>query len=729
MRTLAHLTTRHPKSVMALWLLVLVAVIGTWQTVGSSYSTNFSLSGTDSQTANDLLQHAFPQQAGDSDQIVLRARTGSLTRGADKSSTQAMLKRVTALPHVASVSSPYAKGGSDQISRDGKIAFATVLFDQSATKLTTASITRVVTSAERSRSDALQVEFGGSAFESIESSGTLSTTGIGLAAAVIVLLFTFGSITAMGLPIVTALFGLGTGIGLVGLSSYVIDMNSIALEVAAMIGLGVGIDYALFILTRFREDYQKNGGNNREAIVQAMDTSGRAVIFAGFTVVIALLGMFLLGVAFLHGLALASALAVFLVLIASITLLPALLVHAGPRVAGTGVFARLLSRRTATRRPRPSFWTRWVSVIQRHSKVSVVVPAVALLALSAPILGIHLGNSDAGNNASSTSSRKAYDLLATGFGPGFNGPLQIVTHQRANTPASATVALREKIASTPGIATVGAARRSADGSIVVLSAYPTTAPQSTATTSLVHHLRKTVIPPLAASSHATIYVAGATATAIDFSSVLSSKLWLFIGVVVALSALLLLVVFRSLLIPLQAAVSNLLTIGASLGIVVLAFQHGWFPGVTPGPIEAFVPVMMFAIVFGLSMDYEVFLVSRIHEEWKNEGESSDAIRTGVGATGRVITAAATVMIVVFGSFILGGSRVLEEFGLGLATAVLLDAFVIRMVLVPAALELFGDRTWRLPHWLDRTLPHISIDGPKDEPAEVPETRVPVAAPS
>jgi RND superfamily putative drug exporter len=580
----------------------------------------------------------------------------------------------------------------------------------------------VIAQAESIRSDRLEVELGGQAIEQTQFAAPSKTTGIGVLAAIIVLLISFGSFLAMGLPIVTALFGLGTGIGLIGLGTHVLGMPNFALELAGMIGLGVGIDYALFILSRFREIYRENGGEVQEAVALAMDTAGRAVLFAGATVVIALLGMFALGVSFLYGLAIAASLAVLLVLSASLTLLPALLTFFGRRVGEPGRLARLFSRRRPAERSRLGFWMRWIGVIQRRPAVAATVAAVVMLTLAAPALWLRLGSSDAGNDSTSFTTRHAYDLLARGFGPGFNGPLSLVVKLPRTHKTTALRELTAAVAHTADIAAVAPPRLSPGGDAAVIRAYPDSSPQSATTTALVKRLRDTVLPPIEARTGATVYVGGVTATFIDFSSVLSSKLWLFIGVVVALSALLLLVVFRSLLIPLQAAVMNLLSIGAALGVSVAVFQFGWFPGISQGPIEAFVPVLMFAIVFGLSMDYEVFLVSRIHEEWTLQRDSSAAVRDGLVETGRVITAAAAVMVVVFASFIFGGQRVIELFGLGLSSAVFLDALIVRCILLPAVLELLGPRAWAFPSWLDHRLPRFAIE--HDGPVPHPEPRRP-----
>ena len=714
MLSLARWCSDHRRAVVVLWIAVLIGVMAVWQAAGSAYSNNFSLGDTGSQRAVDLLKSRFPQQSGDRDQIVFRADKG-IADPAVRARLAAMLDRVSKLPHVSQVVSPYSAAGRTQISSDGKIAFATALFDKRSDLLPLSAIKKVVSTAQDARAPGIKVELGGPAVQQTEVGSPGSLTGIGILAAIVVLLVSFGSFLAMGLPIVTALFGLGTGAALIGLSTHVVDMADFSLELAAMIGLGVGIDYSLFILTRYREIYNENGGDVREAVLLAMDTSGRAVLFAGATVIIALLGMFALGVSFLYGLAIAAVVAVLMVLAASITLLPALLTFFGHKVGQPGRIGRRITRRRERRqRPeRPGFWVRWIGMIQRRPLAAALGATALMLLLAAPALALRLGSSDAGNNPKSFTSRQAYDLLAKGFGAGFNGPLTVVADLRGTDKAQTLAQLTSALKRTPDVVTVTAPALNPAGDTAVISVYPRSSPQSKDTANLVRHLRDHAIPPLAARSHAAIYIGGATAIFIDFSKVLSDKLWLFIAVVVALSALLLTIVFRSLVIPIQAAVMNLLSIGAALGVIVIVFQWGWFPGVSSGPIEAFLPVLMFAIVFGLSMDYEVFLVSRIHEEWTRTHDSKLAVRDGLIETGRVITAAAAVMVVVFSSFILGGERVIELFGLGLAGAVFLDALVIRCILLPAVLQLLGDRTWRFPRRLDRRLPRLALehDGP------------------
>jgi RND superfamily putative drug exporter len=709
----ARFSIAHRRSVLLGWLAVFIAAIGLTTVVGMRYASNFSLPGTDSQRATDLLKRDFPAQAGDVDQIVLHVPRGDVGAAAVRARVAPMLQRVSRLPHVTGVQSPYAAGGGKAVSRDGTIAFATVTFDKRANDLAPTDVKRVIATAQAARAPGLDVELGGQGIEQAQQPSFGFASAVGLLAAIVVLLITFGSFVAMGLPILTALFGLGTGVGLIALGSHVIDMPDFSTELALMIGLGVGIDYALFIVTRFRENLHA-GASVDDATVAAMDTAGRAVLFAGATVIIALLGMFALGVNFLYGVAVSSALAVLLTLLASLTVLPALISRFGERLG------RRRERRRGTREESRSIrgWERWATWVSRHPWTGVVAGLGIMLVLAVPALSMRAGSSDAGNDPAGKTTRKAYDLLAQGFGKGFNGPLVVAAKfPHAGDPAAATQ-VAATLRSTPGVASVAPARVSPSGQTAVFSVFPRSAPQAQATTDLVNQLRNDRIPPVQRATGAEVLVGGPTAAAIDVTHALAAKLPLFIGVVVLLSALLLMVVFRSLVIPLQAAVMNLLTIGASLGVVVAVFQWGWLGsvfGVTGGPIDAFIPVMLFAIVFGLSMDYEVFLVSRVHEQWVRRRDPSQAAVAGLASTGRVITAAATIMICVFLSFVLVDVRPVKMFGLSLASAVFLDAFVVRSLLLPAVLQLLGRATWAIPGWLDRRLPHLAVDPPGEEP--------------
>jgi putative drug exporter of the RND superfamily len=711
---IARACVEHRRRALVAWLVLIVAALTVLSAVGTRSANQFSLHGTESQRAEDLLERAFPAQSGDIDQVVFHTRRGRITDPAVRARIAPVLARIARLPHVTGVTTPYAPG-EQAISRDGRIAFATLTFDEQAPVLSKPTVERVVSVAESARAPNLQVELGGAAIEQVQSVSFGAASAVGLAAAIVVLLIAFGSFLAMGLPVVTALLGLGTGFGAIALASQVIDMPSYSGELAAMIGLGVGIDYSLFIVTRFRQNLR--GGNGvRGATVTAMDTAGRAVLFAGSTVIIALLGMFLLGVSFLNGLAISSAIAVFFTMLAALTALPALLSRIGERI---GRRRRGRTARTAAGGSRGGFWERWARLIRRRPWPAAVAGVAIMLVFAVPALSMRMDLADAGNDPADTTTRKAYDLLAEGFGPGFNGPLQIVAQLPHRNDRAALGEVGAALRETPGIVSVSPPQLSPGGRIGVYQAFPRSSPQASATTDLVNTLRDTVLPPVARSSAATLLVGGPTAGSIDFTHVLSGKLPLFIAVVIGLAALLLLVVFRSLVIPVQAAVMNLLSIGAALGVTVAVFQYGWLGdlvGVDKGPIESWIPVMLFAIVFGLSMDYEVFLVSRIHEEWTKRRDASLAVQEGVATTGRVITAAATIMICVFLAFVLLPQRQVKMFGLSLASAVFLDAFVIRSLLLPAVLELLGRRTWWLPKRLGRRLrlPTEPAPGPTAE---------------
>jgi RND superfamily putative drug exporter len=711
---LAAWTMRHRRITVVAWIVALVGVSVAANAIGTRQATNFTLPGTESQRAVDLLQSKFPTQAGDQDQIVFQPANGSIDTQAQRAQIQPMLREVAKQPHVTDVVSPFSRAGSGATSKDGRIAFATVTFDERANDLPTSAANRVISIAQGARSDQLQVELGGQAVEQAQQPSFGFTTAIGILAAVVVLLITFGSLVAMGLPIATALLGLGTGVGLIAFGSQVLDMPDFATELAVMIGLGVGIDYSLFIVTRFRENYRESG-DVAGSVIAAMNTAGRAIVFAGCTVIIALLGMFALGVSFLYGVAVAASLTVLLTMLAALTILPVLLSRFGARI-GRRRRARAEAATPAAGSAH-GLWARWARLIQRRPLPAALAGLAIMLVLVAPVLTMRLGTSDAGNDPTSQTTRQAYDLLAEGFGPGFNGPLQVVTSLPRAGDEGALHQVSSALRNDPDVASVTAPRLTPDGRTAVVLAYPKSAPQDQATTDLVNRLRDSTLPPVERATQTTVLVGGVTAGQIDFSHTLSQKLPLFIAIIVLLSALLLLFVFRSLLIPLQAALMNLLSIGASLGLVVAVFQHGWLGGlfgVEPGPIDAFIPVLLFAIVFGLSMDYEVFLVSRIHEEWTRRRDPSGAVVRGLATTGRVITAAATIMVCVFLSFVLIDERVVKMFGLSLAGAVFLDAFVIRSLLVPATLELLGRVTWILPSWMERRLPHVAIEPPEPQ---------------
>ncbi|HEX3947457.1 MAG TPA: MMPL family transporter [Acidimicrobiales bacterium] len=716
MRSIATWCVRHRRLVVLFWIAALIAVTLLSRAIGTDYSNSFSLPKTQSTEAIQLLQAASPKVAGDTEQIVVATSGGAkVTDPAVEARIETMLGKVAEVPHVTRIVSPYDAAGAAQISKDGRIAFASVTFDRQAQNISTTASKQFVDTAKSADQPGLQVAVAGQVAEQADPQ-SIGGTGPGIILALVVLLLVFGSLFAALLPLISALASLGTAVGLIGLLSHVMKMPEFAPELVLLIGLGVGVDYALFIVSRHRQGLFA-GRDPDSSIVTAVNTSGRAVLFAGIIVCIALLGMFALGVNFLYGLAVASALGVALTMIAALTLLPALLGFLGPKVLSRRQRRKLAQTGPpATGASAGGFWARWADTVRRRPAVPAVIAVGLVVLVALPFFSLRLGSSDQGNDPTGTTTRQAYDMLAEGFGPGFNGPLQLVTvvhgaDQQAALGRVVTGVGRQhdvvRVA-TPVLIPIK------DGNEVALvNVYPAGSPQDPSTTNLIYHLRDQTIPRAVGSSDLTVYVGGSTATFADFAHVLSSKLPLFIGLVVLLSFLLLALVLRSLVIPLLSAAMNMLSIGAAFGILVAVFQWGWLGSALgvdkTGPVESFLPVMLFAILFGLSMDYQVFLVTRIHEEWLRTGDNRLAVRNGLAATGRTITAAALIMILIFGAFILGGERVIKEFGLGLAGGVLIDAFVIRMVIVPAFLFLLGRANWWFPKWLDRVLPHIGLE--------------------
>ncbi len=714
MRRFATWTTGHRKTVIIGWILALIIVGAIAGGQGADYSEEFKLPTSDSTEAYELLEDNFPQQSGGTATIVFKADgSGGVESPAVKKTMEGVFKEVESKPHVTEVASPYGGAeGAAAISEDGKIAYATIQYDVQGNKLNKDDTKQIIKTAQGASGNGLDVQLGGQPIEEAKEENEGASEGIGLLAAIVILLLAFGSVVAMGLPIITALFALGVGLSLVTLGTHVFSTANFAPFLAIMIGLGVGIDYALFIVTRFRNNLDE-GMEPREGAINAVDTAGRAVLFAGTTVIIALMGMFLLGISFLYGVAVAAALAVLFTMIAALTLLPALLTWVGHRVnkwkiPGLGGGRNTMSEDTK--------WYAWSREIQKRPWTAAIISGGLLLILCIPVLTLRLGVNDAGTNPKGETTREAYDLLAEGFGPGFNGPFTMV----AKLPQKGQGAGIEELCSTlkkegesGGIATVTAVTFNPAKTVGLCQVYPTTSPQSADTTDLLNHIRDDVIPSIESKSGAVLHVGGITAVFEDFGDAISEKLPLYIGVVILLSALLLMMVFRSVLVPLKAILMNLLSIGAAFGIVTAVFQHGWGSSIigvdTTGPIIAFFPIFLFSIVFGLSMDYEVFLMSRIHEEWEAKNDASEAVTRGLALTGRVITAAAAIMVFVFASFLLGDERVVKLFGLGLASAVLVDAVIIRSVLVPAIMQLFGRAAWWMPDWLAKILPNLAVE--------------------
>ncbi len=716
MRALASFCVRHRRLTFGTWLLALVVCVAAASAAGEDFSTNFELPDSDSEQALTLLEEQFPARSGDSIQIVFHSTEGTLTDPDLSAQVRETVAMIEAVDGVVAVDSPLEDEGA--LSEDGTIGLAGAQLEARSFDVEDATIEAALAAADDASTEELQVELGGDAIRDNQQGEGGGAEFVGLAAAIVVLLITFGSVVAMGLPILTAVIALGVALSMVTLLTHVVDTADFSPQLAAMIGLGVGIDYALFIVTRFRSGL-RSGLEPAEAVGVAMDTAGRAVLFAGATVCVALLGLFAIGVSFLYGPALAASLTVLVTMAAALTLLPAMLSKVGHRIdrlrvpgvgRGTGEEGRL--------------WSRWSRAIQRHPWFATIGATVVLLALAIPVLSIELGNADAGTDREETTTRQAYDLLAEGFGPGFNGPLLVVAdfgEDRGAGQAADSAALRERLEAVEGVAGVSEPRANDAGDVELITVFPTTGPQESETRELVDRVRSEVLVPFDQATGAEAHLGGETAITNDFSTFIAGKLPLFIGVVVVLSGLLLLLAFRSILVPIKAVLMNALSIAASFGVIVAIFQWGWgneLIGATEtAPIAAFLPVFVFAIVFGLSMDYEVFLMSRVHEEWERRRDASAAVVHGLASTGRVITAAATIMIAVFGSFALGGDLIIKLFGVALATAIAIDAFVIRSLLVPAIMELLGERAWWLPGWLDRRLPRVRIEA---EPGAVDE---------
>ncbi|MGO9753800.1 MAG: MMPL family transporter [Solirubrobacteraceae bacterium] len=715
MRALARWCFTHRRTVLAAWLAALVAMTVIHSGVGSGYKDNFNLSGTQSFDALNLLQRDTPRQAGDREQIVIAVKHRQITDPAVRAQVQRMLASVARLPHVSVIQSPYQAAGGRQISPSGNIAFANVTFDVQGPKISPQAAKTFVNTARAGSGHGVEVEVEGQVAETAAQGGS-GDVGIGFLAAAVVLFLAFGSLLAMALPLITAAVSLGTGIAVIGLLSHAITMASFSSELSLLIGLGVGIDYALFIVTRYRQGLLR-GLSPEQAVIEALDTSGRAVMFAGLIVCIALLGMFALGVSFLYGIAISATIAVSFTVVASLTLLPALLGFFGMRVLRRRERRRLREGQLATSDESPA-WARWAGWMQTRPAVFAVAAAAIMIVLSIPFFSMRLGASDAGTDPSSSTTRRAYDLLADGFGPGYNGPLQLVAQINSPAQRAAFIKVEQAVAHTHGV--VGSTKplflAGHDGGAAVATAnvYPEGSPQALSTANLLQTVRNTVVPAAQRGTGLSVLVGGETAIFDDFSTVLSNKLPYFIGIVVLLSFLLLAAVFRSLVIPTIAALMNALSAAASFGVVTAIFQNGWGASLIgldkTGPIEAFLPVLMFAILFGLSMDYEVFLVTRIYEEWHRRGDNTEAVTHGLAATGRTITAAAAIMVLVFASFILGGTRIIDLFGVGLASSVLLDALIIRSALVPAIMLLLGESNWKLPGVIDRVLPRLNIEG-------------------
>ncbi|MFB7084220.1 MMPL family transporter [Streptomyces sp. NPDC056296] len=714
MAALARWCVQRRLVAVLLWLLAFGGVATAAVVTGSAYSNDYGVPGTDSDRASQLLASGFPDLGGDGDTIVWHTTTDTV-RATDVEQTMTRtLDRIADLPGVASVTNPYDDPDSPMISENAHTAYASVTFEDASQDIDAAEARAVVDTAEAAATDGLQVELGGGAVALTEAPDGHLAEVLGVAVAAVVLFLAFGSLAAAVLPIATALVSVGTAYAGITLLGHAMTVADFAPMLGTLIGLGVGIDYALFIVTRHRRGL-KRGLTVAEAAENAVATTGRAVVFAGATVCIALLGMLILRLSFLNGVAIAASLTVVLTVAASVTLLPALLSYIGPRA-----LSRRERRRLAEHGPEPElptgFAARWSAFVERHPKLLGAVALVVITVLALPTLGLRLGTSDQGNDPKGSTTRQAYDLLADGFGPGVNGPLTLVTEVGGAEDRLALDNLDASLRTTEGVSSVTPVTYNSAGDTAYLVVVPESAPQSRTTSDLVERLRSEVLPPAEAGTALDVHVGGVTAGYDDFADVIVGKLPLFVGVVISLGCLLLLLAFRSVGIPLKAAAMNVAAVAASFGVVVAIFQWGWGSELlglgSAGPIEPFLPVIMVSVLFGLSMDYQVFLVSRMYEEWLETGDNRRAVRVGLAETSRVINSAAVIMISVFLAFVLSGDRVIAMFGIALAAAVALDAFVLRTLLVPALMHMLGSANWWLPRRLDKLLPRISIEPPE-----------------
>jgi putative drug exporter of the RND superfamily len=701
------------RRVVASWLLALVVATVAASTVGGEHRADYSMPGSESAAVRQLLAERFPDRSGDAVYVVAQAsgRAGTEEHGRR---IDVLRSELAGMAHVAEVGLPVP-------APDGRTSLVEVTLDDRAEAVPVEAVGDLIDRTLAASGDGLRFELGGWPVQAAEQAEG-SKEGIGLVAALLILLAAFGSALAAGIPIVLALVGLGVGSGLAMLVAHVLDVPEWGAMLAAMIGIGVGIDYSLFIITRFRSALGE-GDEPHDAVVAAMTTSGRAVLFAGGTVVVSLLGLGITGLEYMWGAAVAMVLAVLGVMATATTLLPAVLGFAGRHIDRLHVPG--VGRHTG----RSQGWASWSTTVQRRPVVFGVVGLIVLLGLAAPTLGLRFGFPDAGSSPTSLTSRRAYDLTAEAYGAGANGPLVVTVDAAGGDAGAAAGEIAARVGADPAVAAVLPAGADADGGTALLAVIPTTSPQDPGTEELVRRLRSEVLPAAVEGSGATALVGGMTALFVDEADYEASRLPWFIGAVILLSFVLLVAVFRAPLVALKAAVLNLLGIAAAYGVVALAVEGGWFGQLfgihEPTPVPVFVPILMFALLFGLSMDYEVFLLSRIKEEHDAGAPNSVAVAEGLATTARVITAAAAIMVVVFGAFVLNDDVIAKVAGLGLAAAVLLDATIVRMVLVPATMELLGERNWWIPGWLDRRLPHLEVEGPAAPVEPVPATPSPL----
>ncbi len=704
------------------WLIILGGLLGARQAFGGEFVNNYTVSGSDSTAGLNVLSDTFPQQGGSAGQVVFHARSGTVT--AQQAAVNKSVANVAGLPHVIKAVSPFASGNSGAVSKSGTIAYASVSWSVNPSSLDTAYLNRLNKAVAPARQAGLQVEYGGGAGQIGQVTQDRKSEIIGLSCALVLLLFMFGSVIAAAIPLVSAIFSVGAGLSLLGVLASATTFPTSGPTIATLLGLGVAVDYGLFLVARHREQMD-TGMDVVASAAHAEGTSGAAIVVAGSTVVVSILGLYVAGVAFVGALGLAAAIVVSIAMLAALTLVPAFMGAARGNVRSLA--ARLRARRAglsgqeqaartaaATREQHEhSAFARWGRKVSERPWPWAVASVAVLVILSIPLFSITLGQPDNGTNPTSDSSRRAYDLLSEGFGVGINGPLAIVVSlpkQSSSDNKSLLSTMQSDVAKTAGVAAVTPAAINSAGTTAVFNAIPTTRPQAAATAELVNRLRDDVLP----KEHATSYVTGTTAGTVDFTERITSRiLWLILAVV-AIAFVLLTMAFRSVVIATKAAILNLLSIGAAYGVIVAIFEWGWGASLigvhTTLPIPAYVPMLVFAIVFGLSMDYEVFLLSRVHEAWVVTHDAQRSVAIGIGGTARVITTAAAIMVVVFASFVLDPDPTVKMLAIGMAFAVLIDASLVRMVLVPSVMSLLGARAWWMPPWLEPLVPQLQLEG-------------------
>ncbi|HEY5051907.1 MAG TPA: MMPL family transporter [Solirubrobacterales bacterium] len=701
--------SRHRYPTIAVWLLLAIGLVALGSAAGSKTSENLTLPGTDSTVATELLEKNLPEQAYGSNPLVMEATKGALTESKYAGAVGETVKRLEALPDVNSAISPLSKAGAAFLSKDRTIGYIPVVLGVGPGELNEAKAQKILDTAQPARAAGLHTAVGSYVGQQLSKPSTETSEAIGLAAAVIILLFAFGTATAMMLPIVSAVIGLACALSIIRLLEHVIQVPGVASTLATMIGLGVGIDYALFIVTRHKLQLA-DGMELHESIARATATAGGAVVFAGFTVVIALCSLAFAGIPLVSTLGFTAAIAVVVAVCAAATLLPAMLGALGPHIDS-------LSIRRSKAKPddRPHGWLRWADGVAARPWPAAIVALVVLIVLALPIFQLELGQNDISALPKDTTSRQAYDSLTKGFGPGVNGPLLIASEFKAPAEAKQVLpGLQKEIGGAGDVAAVTEPSFDKQGTVAVFTVISKSEPWADATVELVERLRADTIPKALSGTAAHSYVGGQTAGYIDLASQIADQLPLMIAIVVALSFFVLLIAFRSLLVPVKAAAMNLISVAAAYGVVTAVFQLGWGSSLIgldhSIPIVSFVPLLMFAILFGLSMDYEVFLLTQMREHFKQYGDEKRAVVEGLANTGRVITSAAAIMVCVFTSFVLNGDPVVKEFGVGLAVAIAIDSTLVRCLLVPAVMVLLGKRAWWLPAWMERIVPHISIEG-------------------